>query len=128
MAEFKAQAGALGGREERTDAFAGEPRAIGSTLGNGGSHTLGGPGAAGTTSVTDGDARNGVSGTRTVTAGTGLGKGMSQGSTGMTGSSLNSAGATGEGNTTGTAGKPGLRDRMNPEVDTDGDRKARFMD
>jgi hypothetical protein len=59
MVEFKAQDGALGGREERSDAFAGEPRAVGSTLGEGGNHTIGGPGTAGTTSVTDGNMRDG---------------------------------------------------------------------
>jgi hypothetical protein len=55
MNEFKAQGGALGGREERSDAFAGEPKAVSSTLGTGGSHHLGGPSVAGATSVADGD-------------------------------------------------------------------------
>jgi len=142
MDEFKAQGGALGDREERSDAFAGEPKAVGSTLGTGGSHRLGRPGAAGATSVTDGDTDgisksrgaagdvDGVSGTRgtatTETRGNGLGKGMSQGNSGLTGSGLNSSGATGEGTVT-TGAKPSLKDRMNPKVDADGDGKAGFM-
>lgn len=142
MAEFKSQGGVLGGREERSDAFAGEPRAVGSTLGNGGNHHLGGPGAAGSTSVTDGNMNNasgtretirdrdGVSGSRgtatTETRGNGLGKGMSQDNTGLTGSGVNSSGATGEGMTT-TGTKPTLKDRMNPRVDANGDGKPGFM-
>jgi len=51
MDEFKRQGGHLGGREERTDAFQGEPKAVGGTLG--------GAGAAGTTSLTE----NGSTGT-----------------------------------------------------------------
>lgn len=145
MDEFKAQGGALGGREERSDAFAGEPRAVGSTLGGGGSHTLGGPGAAGTTSVTDGNMNgvsgnngtgrtngdiNGVSGNRgtvtTETRGNGLNNGMTQNNTGRTGSGFSNAGVTGDRTTT-TGAKPSLKDRMNPKVDADGDGKAGFM-
>jgi len=62
MDEFKKQGGHLGGREERTDAFGGEPKSVGGTLG--------GAGAAGTTSLTEADhARSGHSGT-TGTTGT----------------------------------------------------------
>jgi len=137
MSEYKSQGGVLGGREERTDAFAGEPRAVSSTLGDGGGHHIGGRGTAGTTSTTEGDnipersvtgrdtgstdsrnatnsvvgeglrndglrndgSNDGVSENRvtrntvtTETHGTGLGKGMSQGNTGMK-SSLRNAGA-----------------------------------
>jgi len=49
MAEFQKQGGSLGGREERTDAFAGEPRSVGGTLGGSGAH--------GTTSLTDSNTR-----------------------------------------------------------------------
>eukprot|EP00388_Colpodella_angusta_P048235 GDKK01075536.1.p1 GENE.GDKK01075536.1~~GDKK01075536.1.p1 ORF type:complete len:264 (+),score=61.17 GDKK01075536.1:79-870(+) len=51
MDEFKRQGGSISGREERTDAFSGEPRATGGVLG--------GHGAAGTTSLTDRDGKNG---------------------------------------------------------------------
>jgi len=47
MSEFKRQGGGLSGREERTDAFAGEPKAVGGTLGGHGAH--------GTTSLTEND-------------------------------------------------------------------------
>lgn len=105
-----------------TPTVAGEPRTVGSSVGDRGNYTLGGPGAAGTTSLTDGDITDGVSGARgtatTGTNGAGLGKGMSQGNTFLSGSGLNSAGATGEGSTTRS-----LKDRMNPNIDADGDGK-----
>ncbi|CZT11695.1 uncharacterized protein RAG0_15777 [Rhynchosporium agropyri] len=41
MSEFKHQGGHLSGREERTDAFAGEPRAVGGTLGGHGADAIG---------------------------------------------------------------------------------------
>jgi hypothetical protein len=111
MAEFKAPGGALGGREERSDVFAAEPRAVGSTLSEGESHAISSPRAASTTSVANGDMADGVSGTRgisgTATTGTnstGLSKGMSQGNTGISRSGLSNAGATGGGATTGTTG------------------------
>jgi hypothetical protein len=47
MDEFKRQGGSLSGREERSDAFGGEPRSVGGTLG--------GAGAKGTTSLTEND-------------------------------------------------------------------------
>merc|ERR1712029_89887 len=47
MDEFKKQGGHLSGRDERTDAFAGEPRSVGGTLGGAGAH--------GTTSLTEKD-------------------------------------------------------------------------
>jgi len=47
MSEFRAQGGHLDGREERTDGFKGEPKAVGGTLG--------GKGAHGTTSLTEND-------------------------------------------------------------------------
>jgi hypothetical protein len=69
---------------------------------------------------------DGVSGTRgtatTGTNGAGLGKGISQSNTCLSGPGLNSAGAAGEGTTTGS-----LKDRMNPNIDADGDVKAGFM-
>merc|ERR1711964_734766 len=47
MDEFKKQGGHISGRDERTDAFAGEPRSVGGTLGGAGAH--------GTTSLTEKD-------------------------------------------------------------------------
>ncbi|KAG4438559.1 hypothetical protein IFR05_005934 [Cadophora sp. M221] len=47
MDEFKKQGGHLSGREERSDAFTGEPRSVGGTLGGSGAH--------GTTSLTQKD-------------------------------------------------------------------------
>ncbi|TVY46533.1 hypothetical protein LCER1_G009324 [Lachnellula cervina] len=155
LSEFKSQGGQLGGREERTDAFAGEPRSVGGTLG--------GQGARGTTSLTEDDSSR----TGTGHHGTGHHHGSTDnyGSSGTTGSSLRNDGAsignngsstgnygsstvnsgavgnngssTGNyGSSTGTRGsststtgqKPGLMDRLNPKKDTDGDGKAGIMD
>merc|ERR1711964_943726 len=41
MDEFKKQGGHLSGRDERTDAFAGEPRSVGGTLSGAGAHGTG---------------------------------------------------------------------------------------
>jgi hypothetical protein len=55
MDDFRKQGGHLSGREERTDAFGGEPKAVGGTLG--------GAGTRGTTSLTDpSDATHGSNG------------------------------------------------------------------
>jgi len=51
MEDFKRQGGHLGGREERSDAFAGEPKAVGGTLGGRGAH--------GTTSLTESERGHG---------------------------------------------------------------------
>ena len=67
MDEFKRQGGHLGGREERTDAFGGEPRSVGGTLG--------GKGANGSTSLTDPDASHtGTHGTHGTSTSTTTGK------------------------------------------------------
>jgi hypothetical protein len=108
MDEFKRQGGNLTGREERTDSFGGEPRAVGGTLG--------GHGAKGTTSLTESDtARNGHQHHNNE--------------------HLGQTGATGTTGTTGTHGsshdashkKPSLMDKLNPKIDSDGDGKAGFM-
>ncbi|TVY27281.1 hypothetical protein LHYA1_G003410 [Lachnellula hyalina] len=148
MGEFKSQGGSLGGREERTDAFGGEPRSVGGTLG--------GAGAKGTTSLTDTDtSRTGATGTRGSSANTHSGVST----TGLTGnhshdgtsaggygSSTGNYGSTthGQDSTTGNYGssttrghdsststtgkKPSLLDRLNPKKDTDGDGKSGIMD
>jgi len=97
MSEFKNQGGHLGGREERSDAFAGEPKAVGSTLG--------GRGARGTTSLTEDESRIGGRG---QTSGVGDGNYASNQSEG-------------------TAKKGGLMAKLNPKIDSDGDGKAGFM-
>jgi len=135
MAEFQKQGGALGGREERMDQFAGEPRSVGSTLsgGAGGKSTIGGPGAQGSTSLTDRDGATGRSGTTRDAGLSGTGTGTSTtGTTGTSGMTTRSgtAGTTGTtDSTTGTTGtkKASLLDKLNPKVDSNGDGQAGFM-
>ncbi|KAK0119373.1 hypothetical protein ONS95_010824 [Cadophora gregata] len=105
MDEFKKQGGHLSGRDERTDAFAGEPRAVGGTLG--------GAGARGTTSLTEKDGHHNSHGTHGNGSGVATGSGV--GST----NSHSTANATGH--------KPSLLDKLNPKKDADGDGKAGFM-
>lgn len=63
MAQFQSQGGTLGGREERTDSFSGAPRAIGdSVTDRHHSNVLGGPGAAGSTTVTGSERYSGNEG------------------------------------------------------------------
>jgi hypothetical protein len=98
MDEFKRQGGHLSGREERTDAFGGEPRSVGGTLG--------GAGAKGTTSLTENDTtRNGHHHNEHL------------GSTGISSSSRDT-----------TDKKPSLMDKLNPKKDADRDGKAGIMD
>ncbi|TVY13772.1 hypothetical protein LARI1_G007928 [Lachnellula arida] len=151
MSEFQSQGGHLGGREERTDAFAGEPRSVGGTLG--------GQGAHGTTSLTEADGsrtgtghhhgsstgHHGSTGTGSAVGnnGTSIGNNGSSGNyatgnSGLTGSSTGHNGTSvgNNGTSTGTHGssttttgkKPGLMDKLNPKKDTDGDGKAGIMD
>ncbi|KAH7355442.1 hypothetical protein BKA65DRAFT_425647 [Rhexocercosporidium sp. MPI-PUGE-AT-0058] len=103
MDEFKRQGGNLSGREERSDAFAGEPRSVGGTLG--------GAGAAGTTSLTEKDGHRGNRGHHSGTTGTGAG---------IDPSTSHSSHNT-------THSKPSLLDKLNPKKDADGDGKAGFM-
>jgi len=109
MDEFKRQGGHLSGREERSDAFNGEPRSVGGTLG--------GAGARGTTSLTENEtSRNGHHGKEHL------------GSTGTTGATGTSAGTGGLSSTEANGKKPSLMDRLNPMKDTDRDGKAGVMD
>lgn len=114
MDEFKRQGGSLGGREERTDSFNGEPRSVGSTLG--------GAGARGTTSLTENEtSRTGHhSGNHMHSTGATTGTGVSGSGVG------NSAHGT-SGTSSTTAGKPSLMNKLNPKTDSDGDGKAGFM-
>ena len=115
MNEFKQQGGSLSGREERTDAFAGEPRSVGGTLG--------GSGARGTTSLTEQDGRTGHN--NTTTGNSDLGSGTSVGAAGTAGGnrSTNSHDTTSSSN----ASKPNMMDKINPQKDADCDGKAGFM-
>merc|ERR1712093_728345 len=110
MDEFKNQGGHISGRDERTDAFAGEPRSVGGTLGGAGAH--------GTTSLTEKDGHHKPHDTHGThsTHGTGAGVG---------GTGLGSSTSHSSSNTTGA--KPGLMDKLNPKKDADGDGKAGFM-
>jgi len=111
MEEFKRQGGHLSGREERSDAFAGEPKAVGGTLG--------GAGAKGTTSLTDADNHGSHSGHHHGTNGHSHSSGTTTSAT---------AGTTGTTSTNSTTGaKPSLMDKLNPKKDADGDGKAGFM-
>jgi len=106
MDEFKRQGGNLSGREEITDAFSGEPRAVGGTLG--------GAGAKGTTSLTENDtARNGHHNKEHI------GRAGTAGTTGTTGRQNYSNDSTGK--------KPSLMNKLNPKTDADGDGKAGLM-
>jgi hypothetical protein len=120
LADFKSQGGVLGGREERTDAFEGEPRQVGATLSgkNGGSHNIGGHGAEGTTSLTEKDGHH--SHHHHDTTESGLNGTTTGNSTGLSGSTTTSS-------TTGTGKKPSLMDKINPKIDSNGDGKAGFM-
>jgi len=158
MTDFQKQGGSLGGRDERTDRFQGEPRAVGETLAGGNSNsTIGGPGAAGTTSLTDKDGRTGQSGT---TRDHGLRSNVGTGATGTTGTTgreriaeggdydrtgrgvdgvdgnyagtrdtTGTTGTTGTttDSTTGTTKKASLMDKINPMVDSNGDGQKGFM-
>lgn len=98
LSEYKAQGGPITGREERHDGFVGEPNTVGGTLG--------GPGAAGTTSLT-------ADGAEAASTGAGHASGTTH------------TIATDE--TSGTHKKVGLMDKLNPKKDADGDGKAGFM-
>jgi hypothetical protein len=100
MEDFKRQGGHLGGREQRTDAFVGEPRAVGGTLG--------GHGARGTTSLTESEG--------------GHNHGIANGSH----TSHQATNGTHD-PATGTHKKVSLIDKINPKVDSDGDGVAGFM-
>jgi hypothetical protein len=107
MDDFRRQGGHLSGREERSDAFAGEPKIVGGALG--------GKGAHGTTSLTEND-RVGHGRGQEHLGGTGTA------GTGMTGTHPGA-------DTTSHAGKkPGLMDRLNPTKDADGDGKKGLME
>ena len=109
MDEFKRQGGHLGGREERSDAFRGEPKAVGGTLG--------GAGAQGTTSLTENE--NGTTGRHH--GGENLGRTGNYGTNG-------SSGLSGTTDASGTTGKkPSLMDKLNPKKDTNNDGKAGIM-
>jgi len=119
MDDFKRQGGHLSGREERTDAFKGEPKTVGGVLG--------GKGASGTTSLTENDRDHH----------NGNGNGLHSGNGLHNDNRTGAVGTTGTHNTSdyhGTAGqhdhntkKPSMMDKLNPKIDANGDGKAGFM-
>jgi len=108
MDDFKARGGTLGGREERHDHFEGEPRAFGGHLRDSGN--------------TGTQATSGYSG---ETSGTGDRSyvGGASGASGMG----DRSGYSGNEGYSGDTSKPGLMDKLNPNVDATGDGKAGFM-
>jgi len=123
MSEFRKQGGSLNGREERTDAFKGEPKSVGGTLGGAGAH--------GTTSLTENEGHNGhntTTGTHGHTTGThGHTTGTHGQTTGTQGHNTSGTGYSGTNDST-TGKKPSLMDKLNPMKDTDHDGKAGMMD
>ncbi|TGO58081.1 hypothetical protein BOTNAR_0188g00140 [Botryotinia narcissicola] len=117
MSEFRAQGGSLGGREERTDAFKGEPKSVGGTLG--------GEGARGTTSLTEGEGIH--TGAHTGTHNGALNGSHSHTGTGVASTTAGTAHHTTSHSSTESHKKPSLMDKLNPKVDADGDGKAGFM-
>ncbi|KAH8594443.1 hypothetical protein B0O99DRAFT_711775 [Bisporella sp. PMI_857] len=111
--EFKKQGGHLAGRAERTDAFKGEPKSVGGTLG--------GSGARGTTSLTENDWHNGTHGAHNATTGTAAGL------NGPHGNGLTHNKSNGSTNSQGTKKRASLLDKLNPLVDSNGDGKAGFL-
>ncbi|KAI9646863.1 hypothetical protein NHQ30_004863 [Ciborinia camelliae] len=106
MDEFRKQGGSLGGREERTDAFGGEPKSVGGTLG--------GAGARGTTSLTEEEGAK--HGHHTATH-----PGVDSTHAG------NTHHHTTSNSSTDSHKKASLMDKLNPKVDSNGDGKAGFM-
>jgi len=106
MEDFKRQGGVLGGREEKYDAFEGEPRSIGKPLAGGHSehHHLGHSGSTGSAGTT----------------------GLGSSETGV-GSNTGASRTAGAGSGT-TGHKPSLADKLNPRTDADGDGKRGIMD
>ncbi|CZT11328.1 hypothetical protein WAI453_010989 [Rhynchosporium graminicola] len=120
MSEFKHQGGHLSGREERTDAFAGEPRAVGGTLG--------GHGADGTTSLTEKDGHRSVGATGTHgTHNNSSTIGSTTHSSHNNGSAIGSTTTHGSHDSHDKHAKPSLMDKLNPMKDANGDGKAGFM-
>jgi len=98
MNEFKKQGGSLTGREERTDAFAGEPRSVGGALG--------GAGAKGSTSLTDSEYPNGHH---------------------HNGNHQHDSTGNNDLSQAESHSKPSLMDKLNPKIDANRDGKAGFM-
>lgn len=123
MSEFRAQGGSIGGREERTDAFKGEPKSVGGTLG--------GAGAKGTTSLTESKGvnghSNGIHNSSHTSTHTGSHIGAGVGGAAVGAGTAGTAHHTTSHSSTESHKKPSLMDRINPKIDADGDGKAGFM-
>jgi hypothetical protein len=123
MDEFQAQGGRLEGRSERIDAFAGEPKSVGGSLG--------GVGAHGSTTRTEQNSLNGHNGTTKSNNGitnsnsNNVANGSTQGA--HHGTNQTTTGTTTRSTTNSSVKKVSLMDKLNPKVDADGDGKAGFM-
>lgn len=130
MGDFKKQGGSLTGREERYDAFEGEPRSIGKAMGSSEQHSHGlGSNTNGQHTTATGvhnGTQNGMHNTHNGHAG-------HHGTDGAIGRDMNGVtGGNGVRNTThdshdSTHKKASLMDKINPKVDSNGDGKAGFM-
>jgi hypothetical protein len=150
MDQFKGKGGVLGGREERYDGFEGEPSNIGDKLKSGvfGGHKKHDSHHAnehGQPRVEHGDHKSNPihphgdglgadpelsSGNRSGHVGdlgAGAGSGIAGAGSGIAGAGSGIAGAGSTlGNTSHTQKKPGLMDKINPKIDSNGDGKAGF--
>jgi len=129
MADFKKQGGSLTGREERYDAFEGQPKTIGKALGSDHHHQHEGTssGLTGSSGLNDGhhnQQATTLSGPAGNIAGSGLGHNTNTTSSGLGHNSQRDSGVSG---VDGTHKKASLMEKINPKIDADGDGKAGFM-
>jgi len=130
MSELQAKGIGLGGREERYDAFEGEPKHVGGALGNKEHLYSDGTGTSGTSRTTRSQGHP-LDYHDSATSGTtgGLEHGSHTGGSSTTGTTGTDTYGTDtyDDTTTGTKTKPSLMDKINPKVDASGDGKAGFM-
>jgi len=131
--EFTRQGGKIGGREERSDAFMGEPRSVNPLGGT----SLGGKGANGASFTEDvhngqhgkfgSTGANGIHNTNTGTYGTaGVGtNGVVVGTKGAGTNGIHDTPRTSE--VSGTKRKSSLLNKLNPKTDADRDGKSGFL-
>lgn len=129
MDEFKRKGGVLGGREERYDAFDGEPKHIGG-LSTGLQEGVSKRDSHHGDNITGKHAPHGDLNHRDGREGLdrkpGLGDGMESGNI----RGIENSAHTGNSNVGGVSEKtkkPSLMDKLNPKIDADGDGKAGFM-
>jgi len=122
MADFKKQGGSLTGREERYDAFEGEPRSIGKAMGS--EHHQHGTGTSGLTGNT---VSSGLGHNNTTDSGLSHNNNNNNNNNNTTSGLGHSARDDGVGGVGGEHKKASLMDKINPKVDANGDGKAGFM-